>query len=342
MAIFFSTRVKVSAEDRSELARNVRKLLNKNSSALRIECIEKNGAQVFYIRDRNIFDYIWEELDAHESELIKMRSNARTVLELKIRPLIIGEKFWGEKPIALWKKIEERILDCHAPNKRTSQAHSVRRSELMYVKTSDQLLSVPDGLSICNASPSKFIARKIVPAEGIPSDYNGVIRNGNIITECQKWPDPAKYTEINYKDVRDFYLNVFRNSCINIKANYFSMVIEPILHPLDVDNQLSESHVLGFLTAVQRFIKENNKQKKTVSLVIATEVNSWYLALCNKIMFNDYFGNDEMQNPEKLEIMREWGTPVRSFFKLDGRTSVSSSPTVRHSSDLLEISDDEC
>ena len=341
MAIFFSTRVKVGAEGGCELARNLRNLLNKNSSALRIECIEKNGVQVFYIRDRNIFDYIWEKLDAHESELIRMRNNARAVLEFKIRPFIKGEKFWDGKGIALWKKIEDRILDCNSPDKREPKPHLLRGGELMYVKTSDQLLSVPDGLSICNAPPSKFIARKILPAEDMLSDQNSSLRNTDIIMKCQKWGDAEKYNDIKCKNVKNFYLNVLRSSCADIKANCFSVVIEPILHPLDENKQLSENHVVGLLDAVNKFIKENKERKKTVSLVIATEDSSWYEELCNKFLFNAYLRNDEMKNPEKHEILSKLGSPVRSLSRPNGRNSVTSIPAVQNSSDLLSTSDDE-
>lgn len=338
---FFSTRVKVGAEGGSELARNLRNLLNKNSSALRIECMEKNGAQVFYIRDRNIFDYIWEELDAHESELVRMRSNARAVLELKIRPFIQGEKIWDGSGVALWKKIEERILDNDAPDKRTSNPHSLHNVALMYVKASDQLLSVPDGLSVCNVYPNKFIATKILPVKNITFNQNNIPRNTGKIMACEEWPIVAKDKEIRSRDVKEFYLNAFRNSCANIKTNYFSFVVEPILHPLDEDNQLSRNHVVGLVKAVKEFIKENKESKKTVSVVIATENSSWYVALRDKILDDAYLRNDEMQNPEKYEIMSKLGSPASSFSRRDERTSVSSIPVMQNSSDLLSISDDE-
>ena len=340
MAIFFSTRVEVGDKGGAELAGNLRNLLEKNSSALRIECIEKNGAQVIYIRDRNIFDYIWEKLDADESELIRMRTNAREVLHTNIRPLIQGEKIWDGSGVALWKKIEERILDIHAPDKIKSNPHSLNGVQLMYVKPSDQLLSVPDGLSVCKASPSMFIASKIILAKNMSSDQNSISQNAGKTMGYKEWPEVAKNKEMSYKDVKEFYLNEFRNLGADIKAHSFSMVIEPILHPLDEDDQLSRSHIEGLVGAVKKFIRENKKINKTVSLVIATENNSSYLALRDKILSDAVLGNDEVKNPERYEILSRLESPLNSYLKPVRRTPVGSIPTVRDFNNHLDISDD--
>ena len=284
MAIFFSTWVKIGEAGGVGLKKNLENLISNSTSALRVECLKKNGKEVFYIRDRNIFDYLWEKLHAYDSQLRQMRTMARVAVELKIRPFIEGDVFQGGMLQPLWRKIEQRILEVDDLNE--SQKPSVDiGAHLTSVQstlghTVDQLASIPNGLSLALWRPSAVIAGVAFgfnKQQGLGS--NEPIHVGHSYEHMVEWPPEATFQMHDASEIKEFYLNALNSlESKNIPA-FSSIVITPTLHPFEKDGKLSDKHAEGFLMAAEAFIRKRKKLKKPVSLMMAVENRKWYKKL---------------------------------------------------------------
>ena len=285
MAILFSTRVKIGEEAGPGLKKNLENLLASSSSALRVECLKENGVEVFYIRDRNIFDYLWENLDAYESQLRDMRTRARVALELKIRPFIEGDVFQDGKLVPLWKAIEKRILEDNSTNGRQPFFHKISDFLLGSEKTVDRLASIPDGLSLANCPRSAFIAGVAFgfnQGEGLNSGKP--MHVGYSDGPMVSWPPAAKIQLHEAKQIKQFYLNALNELQTKNLSAFSSILITPTPHPLEEDGKLADEHAKGFLMAAKEYMEKNKGLKKTVSLLIVAESAAWYQKLRNEML----------------------------------------------------------
>ena len=284
MAVFFSTWVKIGESGGPSLKKNLENLISNSTSALRVECLKKNGREVFYIRDRNIFDYLWEKLHAYESQLRQMRTMARVAVELKIRPFVEGDVFQGGMLQPLWKKIEQRIMEVDDLNE--SQERSVEVGvSLTSVQstvghTVDQLASISNGLSLALWRPSAVIAGVAFgfnKEQGLGA--NKPIHVGHSYGHMVAWPPEAKFQMHKASEIKKFYLNALNIlESKNIPA-FSSIVITPTPHPFEKDGKLSDQHAEGFLMAAKEFIRKRKNLKKPVSLMIVVENKKWYKKL---------------------------------------------------------------
>jgi hypothetical protein len=285
VAILFSTWVKIGDAAGPHLRKNLEDLLANSSSALRVESVKESGVEVLYIRDRNIFDYLWEKLDAYESQLRSMRTKARVALELQIRPFIQEEVVPGVDALPLWKKIEQRILDDHPSNGKKPFFHSICDCLLGNAKTVDQIASIPDGLTLSQMPQSAFIAGV---AFGFDADQiskpKKPVHVGCSYGPMLEWPARARFQRFDALQIKQFYLNALRLYIKNDFHTLSSVVITPTLHPLEKDGELSLEHARGFLMAAREFVKEKKNSIRPVSLLIAAEKAVWYQRLQNEML----------------------------------------------------------
>ncbi|MFL6718891.1 MAG: hypothetical protein ACJ8G3_21280 [Burkholderiaceae bacterium] len=281
MAILFSTWVKIGDVAGPSLKKNLEGLLANSTSALRVECLKENGAEVFYIRDRNIFDYLWEKLDAYESQLRDMRTRARVALESEIRPFIQEENHDG-KSLPLWKRIEQRILDHNSLNGGKPSFYNMNGLLLGNEETVDELASIPNGLTLSCLPRSAFIASV---AFGFNQGQSlQPVHVGHSSGPMIDWPVAAQQQPPDALEIKQFYLNALRTSAGKNLLRLSSMVITPTPHLLEKGGELSDEHAAGFLMAAKEFIKERKKAKKPVSLLITTENKVSYQKLQNEML----------------------------------------------------------
>jgi len=284
MAILFSTWVKIGEAGGVGLKKNLENLIFNSTSALRVECLKKNGREVFYIRDCNVFDYVWEKLHAYESQLRQMRTMARVAVELKIRPFIEGDVFQGGMLKPLWKKIEQRILEVDDLNE-SHKAFVDIGAPLTSVQstvdhTVDQLASIPDGLSLALLRPSAVVAGV---AFGFNKEQglgeNKPIHVGHSYGHMVAWPPEAKFQMHDASEIKEFYLNALNSLESKTIPAFSSIVITPTPHPFEKDGKLSDQHVEGFLRAAKAFIRKRKNLRKPVSLMMAVENKKWHKKL---------------------------------------------------------------
>lgn len=280
MAIFFSTWVKIGKAGGPDLKKNLENLISNSTSALRIECLKENGKKVFYIRDRNIFDYFWENLDAYESQLRDMRTRARVALELDIRSFIqdeVVEVVEGRKSLPLWKKLEQRILEdgCLTKSKRTF--YNLSECLLGRESTVDELASIPDGLSLAKLPPSAFIAGVSFGfKDGKDLKANKPMHVGFSQRHMVDWPPATKMQLHAAAQIKQFYLNALNELQSKNLTAFSSIVITPTPHPFETDGKLSDQHAQGFLMAAKEFMEKRKELQKPVSLLIAVENEEWH------------------------------------------------------------------
>lgn len=280
MAILFSTWVKIGEAGGPSLKKNLESLISNSTSALRVECLKENGKKVFHIRDRNIFDYLWENLDAYESELQNMRTRARVALELEIRPFIqdeVVEVVQGKKSLPLWKKIEQRILEDDCLNKSQKTFYNFSKCLFGSESTVDGLASVPNGLSLARLPHSAFIS--VVSfwfKEGKDLKANKPMHVGYSKGPMVEWPPAARFQLHAALQIKQFYLNALNELQSENLPAFSSIVITPTPHPFDEDGKLSDQHAQGFLMAAREFMEKRKELKKPISLLIALENEEWY------------------------------------------------------------------
>jgi len=298
VAIFFSTWVKIGDAAGPHLRKNLENLLANSSSALRVESVKESGVEVLYIRDRNIFDYLWENLDAYESQLRSMRTRARVALELQIRPFIQEKIVPGVDALPLWKKIEQRILYDHPLNGKKFFFHKFSDCLLGNAETVDQIVSIPDGLTLSEMRQSAFIAGV---AFGFDADQisgpKQPVHVGCAFGPLLEWPSVARFTPLDALQIKQFYLNALRQYSANDFHMLSSVVITPILHPLEKDGELSLEHARGFLMAAREFVTEKKNLKRPVSLLIAAEKAAWYQRLTEEMLKIDNSSTASGKNP---------------------------------------------
>jgi hypothetical protein len=285
MAILFSTWVKIGKVAEPHLKKNLEELLANSTSALRIECLKENGVEVFYIRDRNIFDYLWEKLDAYESQLREMRTRTRVALESEIRPFIQEEFLQGGESLPLWRKIEQRILEDNFLIGKQPYFQNISDCLIGSQETVDQLASIPDGLSLSSQPHSAFIAGVVFGFdEGQGLKPNKPMHVGYSKAAMIEWPYAARLQSPEARQIKQFYLSALHALDRKNLQIFSSIVITPTSHPFEKDGALSDEHAKGFLMAAKAFIKEKKDSKKPVSLLIATENKAWYKKLQKEML----------------------------------------------------------
>lgn len=342
MAILFSTWVKIGDAAGPHLRKNLENLLANSSSALRVESVKENGVEVLYIRDRNIFGYLWEKLDAYESQLQSMRTKARVALELQIRPFIQEEVVPGVDALPLWKKIEQRILDDHPLNSKKPYFHNISDCLLYNAETVDQIASIPDGLTLSQMPQSAFIASV---AFGFDADQISEPKKpmhiGCAYGPLLKWASTARFEPLDALQIKQFYLEALHQYIENDSHTLSSLVIAPVLHPLEKDGELSLAHARGFLMAAREFFKEKKNSKRPVSLLIAAEKAAWYQRLRNEMLKIDSSSTASERNPANFKQQEIPASPSEfSTTVFEWNRHFGSTQAAPKNLDFSDISDD--
>lgn len=337
--------MKIGEAGRPGLKTNLEVLISNGTSALRIQYLKKNGKEVFYIRDRNIFDYLWEKLHASEAQLRQMRTIARVAIESKIRPFIEDDVFQnGMQP--LWKKIEQRILKVDPLNeseKRFVEIGScLPRVQSTVDHTVDQLASIPNGLSLALRRPSAVIAGVAFGFNKEPGlASNKPIHVSHSYGHMVAWPSEATFRMHDASEIKKFYLNALNSlESKNIPA-FSSMVITPTPHPFEKDGKLSDRHAEGFLLAAKEFIKKRKELKKPISLMMAVENKEWHKKLRSEMSGAKHYSLSSSDNAILDKQFNVLPSPLGSDSMSRSFSEKFGNEEIKKQLKLSDISDDE-